>query len=402
MLRPTPLGPPGRLRTRLTIALIAVVCGLSLASAPVATAGPTPTVGSTATVGSTPMRFGLAYGNELLWKTDAGLAASLETAKSLGADWIRVDLPWADIQPLDSTQADWWRFDRVVAAANARHLKIIAVLAYTPAWARPAGCKSQSCAPADVREYGRFVRKAVARYAKQGVHTWEVWNEPNSAIFWLPAPDPHAYAVMLKIATHIIRIEDPSGTILFGGLAAERTSRPDMISHLDFLAAVTATGATADVDVISFHPYTFPALASENGSWWTSWQTIHGRGAAQNRSIDSVLATRGLSKPIWITEYGAPTGGPGTASSGDLSNVLRGTDHTTEQLQARLAGDAVQTSFTDSSIQAFVWYSERDRGWSQTDTENHFGLLRPDGTLKPSFVTLRDAAAAARGQRSRT
>lgn len=380
---------------RVAVALIAIVCGLSLGSAPVATAG------SPSSLDPAPMRFGLAYGNELLWKTDADLAGSLDTAVSVGANWIRVDLPWADIQPLNSTQADWWRFDRVVAAANARHLKIIAVLAYTPGWARPAGCSSQSCAPADVREYGRFVRKAVARYAKQGVHTWEVWNEPNSAIFWMPRPDAHAYAVLLKVAAHIIRIEDPDGTILFGGLAAERTTRPDMISHLDFLAAVTATGATADVDVISFHPYTFPALASENGLWWTSWQTIHGYGAAQNRSIEGVLAARGLSKPIWITEYGAPTGGPGTVSDGDLSAVRASTDHTTEELQARLASDAVRTSFADPSIQAFVWYSERDRGWSTGDRENHFGLLRPDGTPKPSYAALRDAAETAGVHRSR-
>ena len=107
---------------------------------------------------------------------------------ALGVTSIRLDLAWDDIQPDSPTSYDWTNFDRIVQAANARGITLLPTLAYTPAWARPAGC-SDKCPPTDPAQFEAFVSAAVQRYAPQGIHTWEIWNEPNTSGFFQPAPD---------------------------------------------------------------------------------------------------------------------------------------------------------------------------------------------------------------------
>ena len=56
----------------------------------------------------------------------------------------------------------------------------------------------------DPDKYYTFVRTLVGRY-KNVIHYWEVWNEPDNAMFWKPAPDPAAYAIILKTAYRAVK-----------------------------------------------------------------------------------------------------------------------------------------------------------------------------------------------------
>lgn len=387
-----------RPRRRLSAALAGAVC---LVLMMIATAVPAP--GQTAS--PAPMRSGVAFGDELVWKSDAQLAESLDSATALGVNWIRVDLSWADIQYDGPTSYHWELFDRVLAAASARNLQVIAVLAYTPQWARRAGCPNQSCPPRDTQEFARFAQLAATRYAPLNLHHWEIWNEPNIPVFWNPKPDAAAYTRLLKATVVALRQTDPKATLLLGGLSASDGTGVS-IAQVPFLAEVTRLGGTQLVDVLAFHPYTFPVLAStapiDPRGWRTSWSTIHGNlsmPAGQFYSLRQVLNSYGLSRmPIWVTEYGGPTGGPGAASDGNPASIGVAT-HVTEQRQAELATDVVKTAMADPTIGALVWYSEKDRSFRADDTENFFGLRRADGTRKPAWYALRDALQSQRSLR---
>ncbi|MFD0632271.1 cellulase family glycosylhydrolase [Catenulispora yoronensis] len=133
------------------------------------------------------MKWGLDYSDTLTFDKPDELATALDDAKRLGMDYIRVDFGWEDYQSFANFPPDFGKFDNVVAAANARNLKVLATIDFPPPWARRDTCKDTSaCPPADNALFAKFVKQAVARYSARGVHYWEVWNEPN-IVAWAPS-----------------------------------------------------------------------------------------------------------------------------------------------------------------------------------------------------------------------
>jgi hypothetical protein len=328
------------------------------------------------------LQAGIAYGDTLVWMSDERLARALDDAVDVGAGWIRADLSWDDLEHDGPGKYRWGLFDRVVAAAGQRGLKVLAVLAYTPPWARPAGCGLPACAPADPAAFARFVSAAVRRYAAKGVHTWEIWNEENIG-FWRPAPDPAAYTKMLRAVSPAVRAADPQARILLGGLAATDTG-PMGIAQADFLAAVLKAGGGRLVDAVAYHPYTFPFLASDRTTFRTSWEKIDDLRAA--------LVRYGYGRmPIWITETGAPTAGPGGASDGQPGSINADTTHVTEARQAVIASDVVMTAAARPLVAGVFWYADQDLTFLPDSTENYFGLRRADGSKKPAYAAFSTA-----------
>ncbi|MCL8012090.1 cellulase family glycosylhydrolase [Streptomyces sp. AS02] len=335
------------------------------------------------------LRLGIAYGDRLVRMSDHDLGAALDDAVRVGARWVRTDLSWQDIQPDGPDRYRWELFDRVIAAAAERDLTVLPILGFTPAWARPAGCAGQECHPAAPKAFAAFAAAAAARYAPRGVHTWEVWNEPNLTGSWKPMPDATTYTALLRAAGQALRQTDPSAYVVLGGLAAASTRDGD-VSHTDFLEAVSAHGGNRFVDAVGYHPYTYPYLASDETQWGTPWEQID----RTRDSLRGVLSAHGTPDvPVWITEFGAPTGGPGHASDGGPETIGDRTTHVTEERQASIAADAVRTANATPHIDALMWYAERDLATDTSSNENFYGLRRADGSAKPALCALRDAVA---------
>ncbi len=359
---------------------------------PTASATPAPTTPSpqptaTATT-SQRVDFGIAYGNTLPWLDADDLAAVLNDASALGVGWIRLDLDWSDIQPTSAATYDWSDFDRVVQAARARGLSLLPVLIGTPAWARPAGATNEMWAPADPAQFAAFAAAAARRYAPLGIHTWEIWNEPNATAFWRPQPSAAAYMKLLSPTAAAIRAADPTAFIVSGGLAPEATGYVSG-SSLQFLAAMCALGANRLVDAIGYHPYSFP-VTPQDPVTWNPWAQIATTGTSL-RSILAQYGTPGL--PIWATEYGAPTDGPGTEATAQGWPQGTDPDHASEAFQATLATDSVAAAVATPGLRALFWYTDRDAGTDPSTTEDFFGLRRADGSAKPAFAALEAAIA---------
>ncbi|WP_436525465.1 cellulase family glycosylhydrolase [Actinoplanes sp. HUAS TT8] len=328
------------------------------------------------------MKTGIAYGDTLVWMSDEQLNQALDDAADLGATWIRADLSWDDIQGDGPDTYRWELFDRVLAAAQKRGLQILPVLAYTPGWARVSDCGEATCAPADPAAFARFADAAARRYAPRGLHVWEIWNEPNLG-FWKPAPDPSAYARLLQASSRAIRAVDAGATLVMGGLVPTGNG-PGQVSPEEFITVVLREAGDV-VDAIGYHPYTYPHLASDHTLFGTSWDRI-------GKIRDALDAAGHPDMPLWLTETGAPTGGPGNASDGSSGiNVT----HVTEERQAAIAADVVTTAATTPLVDAVFWYSDRDLGTDSSTSENFFGLRRADGSAKPAYAALRNAMHSA-------
>ena len=329
---------------------------------------------------------GMAYGNTLLDSSDAELGEALDDAVDLGFTTVRVDLGWNDVQPASPDRYEWTRTDRVVRAAQQRSLGLIMTVAYAPDWARIPGCTEVTCPPARPESIAPFATAAAQRYRTSGVVAWEIWNEQNTTGFWGPRVDPAAYTRLLVTAADAIHAADPGSTVLVGGLACVPTADGNL-SQSDFLDRVGDLGGLRVVDGVAFHPYTYPSLPTESLAAGGPWSKI-------DQSADSLKAVLGRhgagSLPIWLTEFGAPTGGPG-ASSDSAEEDGADVTHVTEAQQARIATDAVTTVVADPSIAAMMWYSDRDLGDDNSINLNSYGLRRADKAAKPAFDALRRA-----------
>ncbi|MEU5523765.1 cellulase family glycosylhydrolase [Streptomyces sp. NPDC047860] len=336
------------------------------------------------------LRFGLSFGDTLTWMTDTELAKAMDDAEELGVRWLRVDLSWRTIQPDAPSQYLWQRFDRVVDAARAHGLDVLPTISYTPRWAADPNCAStsQSCPPADNSRFAEFARQAAERYAPKGVHTWEIWNEPNIKPFWHTGPDVGRYAGLLTATAPAIRSADPDAYLLLGGLAAvDTTPSRQYVSHKTFLAELGRLGALKQVDAVSYHPYTFPLLPSTKTATGTRFEEI-------DRTKDSLVAIlarygqRGM--PIWLTETGAPTWSQGKAAD---TTSARDTTHTTPRLQAEIATDTVTAAAAIPSVDVVFWFSYQDVApqTAPSRKSKHYGLRYYDGRRKPAFDALGQA-----------
>ncbi|MGH6657870.1 MAG: cellulase family glycosylhydrolase [Actinocrinis sp.] len=317
------------------------------------------------------LSFGIAYGSALLTESDKTLARSLDDAVAVGAKWVRTDLPWDLVQPSGPYQYDWQSVDRIVDAANARGLKVLPILDDPPHWARQSVCKTQvDCPPADNSTYAHFASVASARYAPQGVHAWEIWNEPNIGV-WLPKPDPAAYEKLLAATSTALRKADRAAYIVLGGLAAVPTQpSAKYISAFDFLTAVARLGGTRYVNAVGYHPYSLPTLPSVAANF----QAI----SSSRDNLVAVLQKYGTPEvSVWLTETGAQVN---EKKVGVAADPL--------QLQATYATDLVQTVATNRYVGADFWYSDRDFPGLL------YGLRAGDGTQRPAFNALKAAIAS--------
>jgi len=319
---------------------------------------------------------GIALGGAIQNEDSAELARDLDAVGSSGAQWIRMDVNWDVVQRDGRDSYNWAPFDRVVDAANARGLRILATILYTPPWARPAG-RAANTPPTSSADYGAFARAVAARYAARGIHAYEIWNEPNSSSFWAPRADAGSYAELLKAASTAIRGVDGRAVIVTGGMSPATDNGHD-IAPVTFLKALYADGAKTSFDAVGHHPYCWPAMPGD-AEGWSAWYQMDGTST----SLRSLMTANGDGgKQIWATEFGAPTSGPSGSFVGEAA-------------QAEMVTRAYKVFGSYKWAGPLFWYAARDLGTSRDTRENFFGLLHNDFTPKPAYSAFRLVSALA-------
>jgi hypothetical protein len=296
---------------------------------------------------------------------------------------VRFDIAWSSIQESGPNQYRWEKYDNVIQSANARGLKILGVIAYTPAWARPHGT-SDKTPPSDVADYGNFVSAVVSRYsvAPYDVHHWEIWNEPNHHDFWSPRADVAKYTALLKEAYTAAKAVDPSAVIITGGTAPAPSNGTDTDPR-SFLRGIYDNGGKGFFDAVGHHPYTFPDLPDRdptiNGGDpnWSSWFIM----ASSSPSLRSIMVSQGDgNKKIWATEFGFPSSGGSAA--------------VTEDQQAAYTARGLQLFSSYPWAGPLFLYKFHDDCTNPDSYDCGHGLTRVDYTPKPAYRAYRNAASA--------
>ena len=327
--------------------------------------------------------YGISTGGGLISLSQEDLNQYFESLKLLGAQWVRFDIEWGQIQLNNTDSFNWGNTDRVVLEAKKYNINILGTIAYAPKWARDPSCSNDfGCEPNDPKIFGHFSGVAASHY-KDSITYWEIWNEPNSANFLGPRSDVTKYIDILKAAYIEIKNANPRSFVISGGLEASVDGVDSGISPLTFIKTLYASGANQYFDAVALHPYTYP-VSPNYVAEWNSWQ--------QMSSIHQLMVSKGDSgKKIWITEYGAPTGGPGNNCELDQLSFTYGSDYMSESAQKEMVQQATLYYNQNTSwMGPFFWYSLHDNGTSRDTPENFFGLTRNDWSKKPSFVEFQE------------
>ncbi len=309
---------------------------------------------------------------DLLGESASTQAAQLAGMKAIGITEIRLDANWDWVQYGGENSFDWAQLDQAVASVRAAKMSLDLIIDGCPPWAAVRGTAGDpSPQPASSARYAQWAAEVAARYAPKGVGTFEIWNEPNNVAFWQPAPNPAAYTADLIAAYKAIKKADPSAFVLSGGLAPESNDGTN-ISPVTFLQRMYAYGARGYFDGVGYHPYSYPALPKTYDSW-SGWSQMD----QTSPSVRGVMAANGDSgKRIYVTEVGAPSGGPWGVGQ---------TSQATEFTQA------IEAAKTTSWIGGIYLYTWQDDGTDTSNTEDWFGLLTAAGVQKPAYAAVKNA-----------
>jgi polysaccharide biosynthesis protein PslG len=312
--------------------------------------------------------FGMSAGAEITNLPDSSFDREMNLMKHIGVHWIRAVFPWAQVQGQDATAADeeWAYLDRLVNYAGALGMQVDAIIDNSPVWAQSSiptiPCANQPSF--NLTAYANFAAEVAARYPTSVVSAIELENAPNLPGNWVK-PDACGYTQLMKEAYPAIKAANPTVSVLTGGLGAQNAIRKGQqgIAGDIFFGQMYAQGAQGYFDVLSWHPYSYPCTPSQSCPKNRPWYKT---GAVRQMMIDHGDG----AKPIWATEFGAPTNG--TASDG----------HVTEAQQSSIMVDAMQQWVQLPYAGPFFVYEFRDHGTDATKKSDWFGVVSRDFTHK--------------------
>jgi len=318
----------------------------------------------------------------------ADMDRSVTMMRDAGVGWVRVNVSWSGGEPdVKGTLNQGWLADIDYAVGRARAMGIQVLMPIAdgvPYWASADPARysdgtgnhwNKLWKPTNMADYADFARSIVSRYKNLGVHTYEVWNEPNYANFWPSGTNAADYTRMLAAASPAIKQADPSATVVLGGL-----SKGDYV----YLEALYQAGAGAYFDAVAVHPYT----GSVDPTW--CWNQAGTTKFALDAfcSIEEVRRTMvaygDSAKSVWLTEFGWSTT---TAAYG-----------VSEATQADYFIKAMTKLQSYPYVKAALWYDFRNTYWmgdDPTQFEANAGMVRTTFAAKPVYDALKAWTGAA-------
>jgi hypothetical protein len=198
------------------------------------------------------------------------------------------------------------------------------------------------------------------RRYKDKIKYWEVWNEPDSAIYWSPQDGLKSYCSLLKDVYIAAKKADPDCKILNGGLAEGVSSINQLYDN----------GAKDYFDIMNIHIFYSPQQANSIKAVLNFTKLAY---KIMSRNGDG-------NKKIWVTEIGCP----GVREETKTENWWIG-ENPTEREQAEWVKDIYTELLKDRFIEKVFWAFFRDCDNHWGNGIDYFGLIRWDFSKKPSF-----------------
>lgn len=257
-----------------------------------------------------------------------------------GFRWIRMDLKW-DATERERGRYDFADYDRLMTAIEPSGLRALFILDYGNPLYGDGAPRTEEARNA----FARWAVAAAQHFANRGI-IWEVYNEPNNAMFWQPS-NAGEYASLAITVGKAFRESVPNERLL--GPAVGEMDFP-------FLDSCFKAGALDGWFAVSVHPY----LRRDPENVAIEYAKLRELIASYKTPSDSAGEKPASSTvPIISGEWG-------------YSSVWRGMN---EEKQAMMLARQFLTNAANG-IPVSIWYDWRDDGLDPKDAEHHFGLVR--------------------------
>lgn len=281
--------------------------------------------------------------------------------KKAGVGFVRFDFSWEDIEPNEG-KFDFSKYDTIVDIVTSANIGILGILDYSAPWASVNG--QWNSPPKDAKLFVNYAVKVIERY-KDKVKYWEVWNEPDSYVYWAEQDELKSYCSLLKNVYVAAKRVDPECKILNGGLANGLGSVHHLYDH----------GAKGYFDILNIHFFETPLNPNAIKA-----VTVYPKLAYK------VMSRNGdTQKKIWITEIGCP----GVKKGLKVKNWWMG-GNPDEHTQASWVKLVFTELLKDKNVGKIFWAFFRDTKNHWNNGIDYFGFIHWDFSRKPSFKAYKD------------
>jgi hypothetical protein len=332
----------------------------------------------------------------------------LDSLGELGMSENRITVNFDPAAP--TTIPDQWQLDLYVPLATLRGVR--PVFSVSPTRARAVADN-----PNAPQLYAQYVALLARRYPT--VDDFIIGNEPNQPRFWQPQfgssgrnVSAASYYRLLAASYDALKAVDPAIRVIGLGLSPRGGDRPGAPNNVStspvrFIIALgkayRASGRKRPImDELAYHPYPdrdrdpllkgyrwpnagVPNLGRIKQAFWDAF-----RGSAQPVFPEG---TRSSGMKFRLDELGWQV--DAISSAGYAYYGRESIRTTNENVQARIYGDAVRYLACDASVHSVLFFLLRD----ETNLDRwQSGLVRADGTRRPSFYAVKSAMAQTGGR----
>jgi hypothetical protein len=236
-------------------------------------------------------------------------AVGLRVEEQLDFAWVKVQLPWEDLQPNGPTDfgESFQRFEQYIQYADREGLNILISVAKAPAWARSN--QNEDGPPDDPQVLANFMTFLLDKLPM--IDAIEVWNEPNLQREWqgtLPF-NGAGYMRLFTPSYQAIKAANPSVIVITAGLAPTGNN-PGSRDDREYLREMYNNGLAQYADVaIGVHPYGWANAPDSQCCGSRGWDDDpHFFFLDTLRDYRQMMQSFGhTTQELWATEFGWPT-----------------------------------------------------------------------------------------------
>jgi hypothetical protein len=302
-----------------------------------------------------------------------------------GVATVRIQVNWGFIESQQGHR-DWSNYDAVIGAIANAGLQTEAVLFGVPSWISPRPARPPIYSRAQRQAWTSFASEIAARYGREGsfwkahpglpyepITNWEVWNEPNLSGYWGSRPSPRHFVRLLRLTGAALHLSDPSAQVAIGGLFPPPRAHYGVTLESFMQRLYRVPGARRAFDALAIHPY----ASRPKGVLAACRQARR----LMNRNHDR-------RTPMWVTEVGWTTGGLHWGKSPFKATEMQQATFLTQSFRRLLRARRAL------NLHYVIWHAWQDSAVTRAPWTMFTGLIRNDGTAKPSLRAFSQIALA--------